>query len=292
MPIFARLVLMRLAQAVPVLLVAAAAAVALASLAGGPRDRPAPDAPPVRYARFLWHAAQGDFGLSTRSGRPVGALIAERLPATLQRAATALLLALVVGVPGGMLAAAQRDTCIGRAILSASLLAAWLSVLVTGMLLIPPFAATLRWPLRFGAAGDTYGGGALVLPVVTLFQAALLLLRVRAGMVAALDSDMVRFARARGLPRSVVLWHALANALVPVAKASATQLGLLLAFAVVTEAAFQCHGIGLLLARSLATADMPVLAACLVLAVPLFVALRLTADLLCHALDPRLRRPA
>ncbi len=315
-----RLLAVRLAQALPVLLAVAAIAFALAQVAGDPLSALGPDAsnaqreaaaaqlgldapPPLRYARFVLAAAQGDFGMSTRLQRPVGALIAERLPASAELAGVAFAVSLLAGFVGGVLTASWRRAWPARALLAGSLLGVSLPPFLTGTLLMLLFAATLRWLPSFGrgqvvqlgawSTGLLTAGGwrALVLPATTLalFQSALLLRLVRSGMIAALDSEMIRFARARGLTRPAILRHALGNALVPVVNAAAPQLGLLVAFAVVTESVFQWPGVGLLLVQSVAAADVPVLAAYLVLVALMFVALNFLADLLCHALDPRLR---
>jgi peptide/nickel transport system permease protein len=317
----ARLILGRLAQAVPVLLLVAALAFALGLVAGDPltaalgtdasaAQRAAAatelglDAPlPERYARFVLRVAQGDFGVSTRLARPVGALIAERLPATVELAGIAFIVSLVIGVAGGAYAAVRRDARSTRLLMFGSLLGVSLPTFLTGTLLILLFSATLRLLPSFGrgevvalgpwTTGLLTGSGwaALVLPAATLaiFQSALLLRLVRASMIAAMESEFVRFARARGLSRGVVLHHALIHALVLVVSAASVQLGTLVAFSVVTETVFQWPGLGQLLVQSVAAADVPVIAAYLVMVAVLFVAINLVADLLCLAIDPRLR---
>ena len=319
--IIARLVLSRLLQAVPVLLLVAALAFALEMVAGDPVTASlGPDATaaqraaavvqlglndplPLRYLRFVGEALDGDLGISTRLARPVGGLIAERLPATAELAGVAFVLSLVIGIGGGAYAAVRRRARSTRLLLVASLLGVSLPTFLTGTLLILIFAATLRVLPSFGRGEVVALGGwttglltpsgwaALVLPALTLaaFQSALLLRLVRDGMIAALDSEFVRFARARGLSQGVVLRHALANALTPVVAAAAVQLGTLVAFSVVTETVFQWPGLGQLLVESVAAADEPVIAAYLMLVALLFVAINLAADLLCLAIDPRLR---
>ncbi len=317
----ARLVLWRLLQAVPVLLLVAALAFALEMVAGDPVTASlGPDATaaqraaavaqlglddplPLRYLRFVGAALRGDLGVSTRLARPVGGLIAERLPATVELAGVAFVLSLAIGIGGGAYAAVRRRARSTRLLLLASLFGVSLPTFLTGTLLILIFAATLRVLPSFGrgevvalggwTTGLLTGSGwaALVLPALTLaaFQSALLLRLVRDGMIVALDSEFVRFARARGLSHGVVLRHALANALTPVVAAAAVQLGTLVAFSVVTETVFQWPGLGQLLVESVATADEPVIAAYLMLVALLFVAINLAADLLCLAIDPRLR---
>ena len=316
-----RLILGRVAQAVPVLLFVALLAFALGTVAGDPlaaalgpdataAQRAAAaaqlglDAPlPERYARFVLHAAEGDFGVSTRLARPVGALIAERLPATVELAGVAFVASLAIGIAGGAYAAVRRRARSTRLLMLGSLLGVSLPTFLVGTLLILLFSATLRLLPSFGrgevvAIGPwtsgllTHSGRmALLLPAATLaiFQSALLLRLVRAGMIAALDSEFVRFARARGLSRGVVARHALVHALVLMVAAASVQLGTLVAFSVVTETVFQWPGLGQLLVQSVAAADVPVLAAYLVMVAVLFVAINLVADLLCLAIDPRLR---
>ncbi len=316
-----RLVLARLAQAVPVLLIVAALAFCLSRVAGDPLATLGPDATreqraayaaelglgaplPVQYARFLLHLARGDFGISTRLARPVGGLIAERLPATVELAGVAFLASLAIGIAGGAYAAARRGARSTRLLMLGSLLGVSLPTFLTGTLLILLFSATLRVLPSFGrgevvAIGPwttgllTSGGwAALVLPATTLafFQAARLLRLVRAGRIAALGNEVARFSRARGLSPWLVLRHALLQAMVPVVAAASVQLGTLVAFSVVTETVFQWPGLGQLLVQSVAAADVPVIAAYLVLVALLFVAINLAADLLCLAIDPRLRR--
>ena len=319
-----RLILLRLAQALPVLLIVAALAFALGLVAGDPlKAALGPDATaaqraaaalrlgldrplPARYLTFLLNLLQGDFGVSTRLGRPVGGLFAERLPATVELAGVAFLASLAIGIVGGTYTALRRRARSTRLLLAGSLLGVSLPTFLTGTLLILLFSATLRWLPSFGrgevvALGvwttgllTASGWAALLLPVATLaiFQAALLLRLVRAGMMAAMDSEFIRFARARGLSQGVVLRHALANSLVLVVSAASVQLGTLVAFSVVTETVFQWPGLGQLLVQSVAAADVPVIAAYLVMVSVLFVAITLAADLLCLAIDPRLRAPA
>jgi len=317
-----RLIISRAVQAVPVLLLVAAIAFALGAVAGDPLSAAlGPDATsaqraaaaaqlglgaplPERYLRFLWHAARGDFGISTRLARPVGALIMERLPATVELAGVAFLASLAIGVAAGVATAARRQARSTRVLLFGSLLGVSLPTFLSGTLLILLFSATLRWLPSFGRGGvvslgpwttgllTASGRAALVLPAATLaiFQSALLLRLVRAGMLAALDSEFIRFARARGISRAALLRHALINALPTVVAAGSVQLGMLVAFSVVTETVFQWPGLGQLLVQSVAAADVPVIEAYLLLVALLFVAINLAADLLCLAIDPRLRR--
>ena len=268
-------------------------------------DQPAP----VQFARFAGNAVRGEFGLSLRQGRKVAALIAERLPATLELALAAAALALVVGLPLGVLTALRRDGWLSQALMALSLVGVSLPTFLIGILLILVFAVLLGWLPSFGR-GTTVplgwwttglltpdGWRHLVLPAVTLalFQLALIMRLVRAEMLEVLRTDYIRFARARGLTdRALHFGHALRNTLVPVVTIVGLQLGGIIAFAIVTETVFQWPGMGLLFIQSVQFADVPVMAAYLCLIALVFVVLNLGVDLLYFAVDPRLRveRPA
>ncbi|MFO1217743.1 MAG: ABC transporter permease [Burkholderiaceae bacterium] len=268
------------------------------------------DAPfPVQFARFVGHAVRGEFGLSLRQGRRVSSLIVERLPATLELALSAGVLALVIGIPMGVYTALRRGGVASQAMMMVSLLGVSLPTFLIGILLILVFSVTLEVLPSFGR-GDTVALGAwttgwltadgwkhLVLPAVTLavFQLALIMRLVRAEMLEVLRTDYIRFARARGIPdRSVYFGHALKNTLVPVITITGLQLGALIAFAIITETVFQWPGMGLLFIQAVQFADIPVMAAYLCLIALIFVLINLLVDLLYFAVDPRLRieRPA
>jgi len=263
-------------------------------------DRPAP----VQFARFVGNALRGEFGLSLRQGRKVGALIVERFPATLELAFTAALLALVVGVPMGVIAALKRDSWLSQVLMTVSLLGVSLPTFLIGILLILVFSVWLNWLPSFGR-GEVTALGAwttgwlsadgwkhLVLPSVTLavFQLTLIMRLVRAEMLEVLRTDYIKFARARGLSdRAVHFGHALKNTLVPVITITGLQLGSLIAFAIITETVFQWPGMGLLFIQAVSFADVPVMAAYLCLIALIFVVINLVVDLLYFAVDPRLR---
>jgi len=259
---------------------------------------------PVQFARFIGNAVQGEFGLSLRQGRKVSSLIAERLPATLELATTAAVIALLVGVPMGVYAALRRGTYSAQALMTVSLLGVSLPPFLIGIVLILVFAVTLKWLPSFGR-GDVVAFGNwstglftvdglkhLILPAITLavYQLTLSMRLVRAEMLEVLRSDYIRFARARGLPNRVVYFrHALKNTLVPVITITGLQLGSLIAFAIVTETVFQWPGMGLLFIQAVTFADIPVMAAYLCLIALIFVLINLVVDLLYFAVDPRLR---
>ena len=247
---------------------------------------------------------QGEFGLSLRQGREVSALIAERLPATLELSFVAAVIALGLGVPLGVYAALGRGRPMAKMLMAASLLGVSLPTFLVGVLLILLFSVQLGWLPSFGRGDVVQLGGwttglltpdgwrHLVLPAVTLaaFQIALIMRLVRAEMLEVLRSDFIRFARARGLSsRAIHFVHAMKNTLVPVLTITGLQLGSLIAFSIITETVFQWPGMGLLFIQAVQFADVPVMAAYLCLIAVIFVAINLLVDLLYLAVDPRLR---
>ncbi len=259
----------------------------------------------VQYADFLWAALHGNFGRSFRLASPVAALIAERLPATLELAVTASVLAFAIGVPMGVYTGIYRNSWLSRLFMVVSLIGVSLPTFLTGILLILVFAVALGWLPSFGrgpvvhigawwTTGFTTWAGikSLILPAITLglFQMTLIMRLVRAEMLEVLRTDYIKFARARGLSnRAINFGHALKNTLVPVITIMGLQFGGLVAFALVTETVFQWPGVGLLLVQSVTSADIPVMSAYLLLIAVLFVVINLVVDLLYYAVDPRLR---
>ena len=259
---------------------------------------------PVQFAAFVGNALQGEFGLSLRQGRKVSALIAERLPATLELSLTAAVIALLVGIPMGVYAALRRGSVLSQMMMTLSLVGVSLPTFLIGILLILVFAVMLKVLPSFGR-GEVIALGPwttglltldglrhLILPAVTLsiFQLALIMRLVRAEMLEVLRTDYIKFARARGLPDRVVYFgHALKNTLVPVITITGLQLGSLIAFAIITETVFQWPGMGLLFIQAVQFADIPVMAAYLCLIALIFVLINLVVDLLYFAVDPRLR---
>lgn len=259
----------------------------------------------VQYAHFLWAAIHGNFGISFRLAEPVGRLIASRLPATLELAVASTLLAVVIGVPLGVYAGIYRASWVSRVFMVGSLIGVSLPTFLLGILLILVFAVGLGWLPSFGRGpvvriGDWWTTGltswegikALILPAVTLgmFQLTLIMRLVRAEMLEVLRTDYIKFARARGLTnRAINFGHALKNTLVPVITIIGLQFGGIVAFSLVTETVFQWPGVGLLLAQSIAVADIPVMSAYLLLVSLVLVTINLVVDLLYYVIDPRLR---
>ena len=258
----------------------------------------------VQFVTFISNAVQGNFGISLRLGRPVSALIAERLPATLELALAAAIIGLTVGIPVGVYTALHRDSWISRAMLTTSLVGVSLPNFLIGIFLILIFAVWLGLLPSFGR-GDTVQVGfwstglltksglkALILPSITLgfYPVTLIMRLVRSEMLEVLRTDYIKFARARGLnDRTVNFGHALKNTLIPVITITGLQLGAIIAFAIITETVFQWPGMGLLFIQAVQFADIPVMAAYLCLIGFIFVLINLIVDLLYYLVDPRLR---
>ena len=257
----------------------------------------------VQFARFVGNAVQGEVGISYRLNRPAAAVIAERLPATLELVLAAAVIALAVGVPLGVYTGLRRHGFVRRLLLGLSLLGISLPTFLIGILLILVFSVWLRWLPSFGRGAvvdlgfwstgllTPSGRQALILPAITLalFQLSLITRLVRAGMLEVLCCDHIRFARARGLTSHAIHVHALKNTLVPLITNMGLQIGSLIAFAIVTETVFQWPGTGLLFLQAIQFVDIPVMAAYIVLVAVIFVVINLIVDVLYGAVDPRVR---
>ncbi|MET4129701.1 ABC transporter permease [Roseovarius sp. MBR-6] len=263
-------------------------------------DRPFP----VQYWKFLTQAAQGNFGLSYRQGRPVTEILLERAPATLELAFVSGIMALVGGIALGVFTAIRRRGVAANVIMTVSLIGVSLPTFLIGILLIYIFAVELKWLPSFGRGEVVRLGGwttgfltesglkAIILPAITLglYQMTLIMRLVRTEMLEVLRMDYIRFARARGLrEKSVNFRHALKNTMVPVITVTGLQLGSIIAFAIITETVFQWPGVGLLFINAVQFVDIPVMAAYLMLISVMFVGINLIVDLLYFAIDPRLR---
>jgi len=316
-------VIRRIAQSVLVLLVVGLVAFSMFSFVGDPvdnmlgqertqadierlRETLGLDQPfPVQYWRFLEQAAQGNFGLSYRQGRPVSEILMERLPATLELAFVSGMLALIGGIAMGIFTAIRKRGVTAHVIMTLSLVGVSLPTFLIGILLIYVFSVELGWLPSFGRGdvkpvGDWWTTGfltqsglkALILPAITLglYQMTLIMRLVRTEMLEVLRTDYIRFARARGLrDRAVNFRHALKNTLVPVITITGLQLGSIIAFAIITETVFQWPGVGLMFINAIQFVDIPVMAAYLMMISVMFVGINLIVDMLYFAIDPRLR---
>ncbi|WP_281984877.1 ABC transporter permease [Thalassorhabdomicrobium marinisediminis] len=258
----------------------------------------------VQYARFVFDAMQGDFGVSWRNNQPVLDLIAERFPATMELVIVSTILSLVIGLPLGVLTAIARGRWHTEALQFISIIGVSLPSFVVGILLILVFSVILGIAPAFGR-GEVVnfgfwstglltpsGRAALVLPAISLslYQVTLIMRLVRAEMLEVMRSDFVKFARARGISRwSIWFRHALKNCLMPVVTLTAMNIGTLIAFALITETVFQWPGMGLLFIQAVTFLDFPVMAAYLVIISAIFVILNTSVDIVYAMIDPRLK---
>jgi peptide/nickel transport system permease protein len=260
-----------------------------------------------QYWLFLRDAATGSLGKSFAYNVPAIGLILERMPATVELATAAMLIALVLGIPLGLWAGVAPRSAAGRTIMAGSILGFSLPTFWVGLLLILVFSVWLGWlpTSGRGPTTDVLGFPAsflsaeglrhLVLPAanLALFNLSLIARLVRSGTLEAMRQDYVRFARSKGLSESrIVGAHVLRNVLVPVAAVTGVQFGSVIAFAVVTETIFAWPGMGKLLIDSINVLDRPVIVGYLCIVVVLFVAINLAVDLLMSWLDPRVRLQA
>ena len=257
-----------------------------------------------QYWIFLSGAVSGNLGKSFVSNVPAVHLILERMPATLELALTAMVIAVVLGIPLGLLAGLKPDSWVGKTIMAGSILGFSLPTFWVGLMLIMLFSVHLGWlpTTGRGQTVDVFGIPVsaltwdgirhLLMPAtnLALFKLSLLIRLTRAGTREALAQDYVRFARAKGLSMSrVVRVHVLKNIMIPIVTVTGLEFGSVLAFAVVTETIFAWPGMGKLLIDSINLLDRPVIVAYLLIIVFIFVAINLVVDLTYTALDPRVR---
>jgi peptide/nickel transport system permease protein len=257
-----------------------------------------------QYWTFLTGAITGDLGKSFVANIPAVQLILERMPATVELALTAMAIAIVLGIPLGLLAGLKPDSWVGKSIMAGSILGFSLPTFWVGLMLIMIFSVHLGWlpTTGRGATVEVFGIHTsvltwdgirhILLPAtnLALFKLSLLIRLTRAGTREALAQDYVRFARAKGLSmRRVVAVHVLKNIMIPIVTVVGLEFGSVIAFAIVTETIFAWPGMGKLLIDSINTLDRPVIVAYLLIIVFLFVFLNLIVDFAYTLLDPRVR---
>ncbi|QCK88765.1 ABC transporter permease [Phreatobacter aquaticus] len=264
----------------------------------------------LQFGRFVWKAAQFDFGISYLNKQKVSKLIAERFPATMELALVSALFALFAGIPMGVYAGLRPHSWLTKLFQTVSLVGISLPTFLIGILLIFIFPVTLGVLKSFGRQGvvdlgwwstsflTVAGWSSIILPAITLglFQMTLIMRLVRSEMMEVLRTDYIKFARARGLTsRAINFGHALKNTMIPVITITGLQIGSIIAFAIITETVFQWPGMGLMFLQAVQTVDIPIMSAYLLLVATLFVLINLIVDLLYVAVDPRIRisgRPA
>ena len=257
-----------------------------------------------QYLYFLGTDMRGDLGNRFIFNEPAHQLILERMPATLELAVSAMVIAIVLGIPLGMLAGMYPESILGRSIMAGSILGFSLPTFWVGLLLIMLFAVELGW-LPSTGRGETVevlglhvsfltwdGLTHLFMPALNLalFKMSLVIRLARAGVRENMQLDYVKFARAKGLSSArVILVHVTKNIMIPIVTVLGLELGSVIAFAVVTETIFAWPGMGKLIIDSIDLLDRPVIVAYLMITVLMFIIINLIVDLVYCVLDPRIR---
>jgi peptide/nickel transport system permease protein len=251
----------------------------------------------VQYAKWFWLLFQGDFGNSIYGSRvPVAREIVEVLPRTLSLAGLAFLIALVIAVPAGLIAATRRNSALDHAVTVIAFLGLSMPEFWVGILLIILFAANLQWLPAIGYAPLSEGFwpwlSHLIMPAIavgTTFSA-IIARMIRSSMIEVLKTDYMRVARAKGLTKSsLILRHAFPNALIPVVTVIGIAFALLMAGAVVVENVFAIRGLGRLLIQGILNRDYPVVQGAVLVVSAIFVFSNLIVDVLYTVIDPRIR---
>ncbi|GHC76568.1 ABC transporter permease [Limoniibacter endophyticus] len=261
----------------------------------------------VQYGHFLLNALQGDLGTSFVYNQPSISVILSRLPATLELAFCALVLAILIGIPLGLISGLKSGTATDETIMTGSILGFSLPNFWQGMMLIMIFSVYLGWlpSTGRGQTGSILGIETslatwdgirhLILPALNLSLAkiSLVIRLTRTGVQETMPLDFVKFARARGLSsRRIVFVHVLKNILIPIVTVIGVEFGSLIAFAVVTETIFAWPGVGKLIIDSINILDRPIVVAYILVVVTMFILINLFVDILYSVLDPRIRSKA
>ena len=258
----------------------------------------------TQFFRFVSNASKGEFGLSYQLRRPVSDLITERLPATLELVFVSAIIAIFVGIFFGVYTGINREGFTSNFILIISLFGVSLPTFVIGILFIYLFSVILGILPSFGRGEVihigfwstgflTFSGlKALILPSVTLslFQMTYIIRLVRAEMMEILQTDYIKFAKARGINQNIINYsHALKNGLIPVITITGINVGTLIAFSIITETVFQWPGMGLLFINAVQFVDIPIMSAYLIMVAFIFVMINFIVDIAYYFIDPRIR---
>lgn len=257
-----------------------------------------------QYLFFVRGALTGDLGNSFVHGTPALKLILERMPATMELALAALVMAILLGIPLGLYAGLKPDSFVSKTVMAGSILGFSLPTFWVGIMLIMVFAVMLGWlpSTGRGEVGTFLGVSSslftlsglkhVLLPAVNLalLKISLVIRLTRAGTREAVHQDYIKFARAKGLSnRRIVGVHLLKNILIPVVTVLGLEFGSMVAFSVVTETIFAWPGMGKLLIGAIQQLDRPLIVAYLILILVLFVVINLIVDIIYSLLDPRVR---
>tara|TARA_B100001250_G_scaffold397916_1_gene405557 strand:- start:86 stop:1018 length:933 start_codon:yes stop_codon:yes gene_type:complete len=258
----------------------------------------------TQFFNFVGNSIKGDFGISYQLKRPVSVLISERMPATLELVFVSALLAIVTGIILGVYTGIHRDTFISNLILVISLAGVSLPTFIIGIMLIYVFSVILGVLPSFGRGEVTdlgfwttgfltiSGLKALILPSITLslFQMTYVIRLVRAEMMEILQTDYIKFAKARGIKKNIINYkHALKNGLIPVITITGINVGTLIAFSIITETVFQWPGMGSLFINAVYFVDIPIMSAYMIMVAFIFVMINFIVDITYYFIDPRIR---
>jgi peptide/nickel transport system permease protein len=246
--------------------------------------------------RFLTDAARGDFGTSFQSGEPVTALIAERLPTTLQLGVMAVLVSILLGVPVGLLSAVRQNSWLDQGLRAVSVAGLSIPNFWLGLLLVTYLALWFSWspPLVYRTPAEDLGSNLvhMALPAFALGVAGMAAIArmLRSSLLEVLRSPFIRTVRAKGAPEhTVLLTHAVRNSLVPVFSLVGLQVGHILGGTVILESIFAIPGMGMLIFESVQLRDYPVVLGCVVVYGAVFILVNLVVDVLYGVIDPRIR---
>ena len=258
----------------------------------------------VQFYNFVENIVQGNFGISYQLKRPVSELISERMPATLELVFVSALLAISVGVLLGVFTGIHRDSFLSKVILVLSLAGVSLPTFIIGIMLIYLFSVILGVLPSFGRGQvvdlgiwttgflTISGLKALILPSVTLslFQMTYVIRLVRAEMMEILQTDYIKFAKARGIAEKIINYrYALKNGLIPVITITGINIGTLIAFSIITETVFQWPGMGSLFINAVYFVDIPIMSAYMIMVAFIFVMINFIVDITYYFIDPRIR---
>ena len=258
----------------------------------------------IQFYTFIENIAKGNFGISYQLKRPVSELISERMPATLELVFVSALIAILTGIFLGVYTGINRDSFVSKVILVISLAGVSLPTFIIGIMLIYIFSVTLGVLPSFGR-GEVIDLGfwttgfltvsglkALILPSITLslFQMTYVIRLVRAEMMEILQTDYIKFAKARGIKDKIINYkHALKNGLIPVITITGINIGTLIAFSIITETVFQWPGMGSLFINAVYFVDIPIMSAYMIMVAFIFVMINFIVDITYYFIDPRIR---
>ena len=258
----------------------------------------------IQFYTFIENITKGNFGISYQLKRPVSELISERMPATLELVFVSALIAILTGIFLGVYTGINRDSFVSKVILVISLAGVSLPTFIIGIMLIYIFSVTLGVLPSFGR-GEVVDFGfwttgfltvsglkALILPSITLslFQMTYVIRLVRAEMMEILQTDYIKFAKARGIKDKIINYkHALKNGLIPVITITGINIGTLIAFSIITETVFQWPGMGSLFINAVYFVDIPIMSAYMIMVAFIFVMINFIVDITYYFIDPRIR---